>query len=697
MEDGSKENYLTKTSRKCDWMMERAVTEISGVGPKMAENISELGIKTVDDLINTFPSRYEHFEVLNIRELVHDQNATLEGVVLAEAVVTFFGKKKNRLTVPIQVEDVVVKVVMFNRAFAKKQLIPNQTVTVTGKWDQHRQQITASHYKVGKTEDEPSIQPVYLLRQVIGSGSFKKLVSQAFKQFGDTFEETIPSFYKERYKLLDRKSALLAIHFPSDVKQLKQAKRRLIYEELLMYQLKMQTMRQYHKTQSAGHAKQINSEKVNAFIENLPFHLTDAQKKAWGEIRSDLISKHRMHRLLQGDVGSGKTAVAAIALYSVITVQKQGAIMVPTEILAEQHAQSFDNLFGDLVNIALLTGSVKGKKRKQILERIQNGEIDLVVGTHALIQNDVHFSDLGLVIVDEQHRFGVNQRKVLREKAMDPDVLFMTATPIPRTLAITSYGDMDMSIINQMPQGRKPVETYWVKESVLPRILKFIEKEVQHNHQAYVIAPLIEESDKLDIQNAVDLYQHLEIEMPDSTSIGLLHGRLTNQEKEEMMHQFAENQLNVLVATTVVEVGVNVPNATVMVIYDAERFGLSQLHQLRGRVGRGDAQSYCILIADPKGEVGKRRMQIMTETSDGFILAEEDLKLRGPGDFFGKKQSGLPDFQLADPAIDYRTLETARQDAVDIISSDLLTEDLEYRYLNHFINKTLKEQLKGFD
>ncbi|SDB88223.1 ATP-dependent DNA helicase RecG [Pelagirhabdus alkalitolerans] len=678
-------------------MMERAVTEISGVGPKMAENISELGIKTVDDLINTFPSRYEHFEVLNIRELVHDQNATLEGVVLAEAVVTFFGKKKNRLTVPIQVEDVVVKVVMFNRAFAKKQLIPNQTVTVTGKWDQHRQQITASHYKVGKTEDEPSIQPVYLLRQVIGSGSFKKLVSQAFKQFGDTFEETIPSFYKERYKLLDRKSALLAIHFPSDVKQLKQAKRRLIYEELLMYQLKMQTMRQYHKTQSAGHAKQINSEKVNAFIENLPFHLTDAQKKAWGEIRSDLISKHRMHRLLQGDVGSGKTAVAAIALYSVITVQKQGAIMVPTEILAEQHAQSFDNLFGDLVNIALLTGSVKGKKRKQILERIQNGEIDLVVGTHALIQNDVHFSDLGLVIVDEQHRFGVNQRKVLREKAMDPDVLFMTATPIPRTLAITSYGDMDMSIINQMPQGRKPVETYWVKESVLPRILKFIEKEVQHNHQAYVIAPLIEESDKLDIQNAVDLYQHLEIEMPDSTSIGLLHGRLTNQEKEEMMHQFAENQLNVLVATTVVEVGVNVPNATVMVIYDAERFGLSQLHQLRGRVGRGDAQSYCILIADPKGEVGKRRMQIMTETSDGFILAEEDLKLRGPGDFFGKKQSGLPDFQLADPAIDYRTLETARQDAVDIISSDLLTEDLEYRYLNHFINKTLKEQLKGFD
>lgn len=677
--------------------MERAVTEISGVGPKMAENISELGIKTVDDLINTFPSRYEHFEVLNIRELVHDQNATLEGVVLAEAVVTFFGKKKNRLTVPIQVEDVVVKVVMFNRAFAKKQLIPNQTVTVTGKWDQHRQQITASHYKVGKTEDEPSIQPVYLLRQVIGSGSFKKLVSQAFKQFGDTFEETIPSFYKERYKLLDRKSALLAIHFPSDVKQLKQAKRRLIYEELLMYQLKMQTMRQYHKTQSAGHAKQINSEKVNAFIENLPFHLTDAQKKAWGEIRSDLISKHRMHRLLQGDVGSGKTAVAAIALYSVITVQKQGAIMVPTEILAEQHAQSFDNLFGDLVNIALLTGSVKGKKRKQILERIQNGEIDLVVGTHALIQNDVHFSDLGLVIVDEQHRFGVNQRKVLREKAMDPDVLFMTATPIPRTLAITSYGDMDMSIINQMPQGRKPVETYWVKESVLPRILKFIEKEVQHNHQAYVIAPLIEESDKLDIQNAVDLYQHLEIEMPDSTSIGLLHGRLTNQEKEEMMHQFAENQLNVLVATTVVEVGVNVPNATVMVIYDAERFGLSQLHQLRGRVGRGDAQSYCILIADPKGEVGKRRMQIMTETSDGFILAEEDLKLRGPGDFFGKKQSGLPDFQLADPAIDYRTLETARQDAVDIISSDLLTEDLEYRYLNHFINKTLKEQLKGFD
>jgi ATP-dependent DNA helicase RecG len=392
-----------------------------------------------------------------------------------------------------------------------------------------------------------------------------------------------------------------------------------------------------------------------------------------------------MSRLLQGDVGSGKTAVAAICLYAAITANRQGALMVPTEILAEQHYQSLTELFGDRANIALLTGSVKGKKRKEINAAIENNEIQIVVGTHALIQSDVFFADLGLAIVDEQHRFGVQQRRTLREKGLHPDVLFMTATPIPRTLAITTFGDMDVSVIDEMPAGRKEIETYWTKENTLDRVLHFIRKQVTAGEQAYVICPLIEESDKLDIQNAVNLYHQLQAFYPGSINVGLMHGRLASEEKDHVMKQFAANEIQILVSTTVVEVGVNVPNATMMVIYDAERFGLSQLHQLRGRVGRGDKQSYCILLADPKNEDGKERMRIMSETNNGFELAEQDLKLRGPGDFFGKKQSGLPDFQVADMIHDYRALETARNDAQEIITCNLLEDDETFHPLKNYL------------
>lgn len=328
-----------------------------------------------------------------------------------------------------------------------------------------------------------------------------------------------------------------------------------------------------------------------------------------------------------------------------------------------------------------MTGSVKGKRRKAVLEQIANGEVDILVGTHALIQEEVHFRDLALAIVDEQHRFGVAQRRTLRDKGLHPDVLFMTATPIPRTLAITAFGDMDVSAIDEMPAGRKEIETYWVKENTIDRVLDFIRKEVAAGHQAYVISPLIEESDKLDIQNAVDLHQMLSAVFEPDIRVGLMHGRLPADEKEEVMKEFAANETQVLVSTTVVEVGVNVPNATLMIIYDAERFGLSQLHQLRGRVGRGDAQSYCILIAEPKGEIGKERMRIMTETNNGFELSEQDLQLRGPGDFFGKKQSGIPEFKVGDMVHDYRALETARKDAEEIIAENRLENDPSYRNL----------------
>ena len=674
----------------------RLVSEVKGVGPALKEKFAELGIETVEDLMTTYPSRYENFEVLPITELVHEQKATIEGIVLSEPVVSFFGRKKSRLVVPIQVDQVVVKGVMFNRAFAKKQLAVGEKVTVTGKWDQHRQQITISHYKVGE-KSTGEIEPVYLLRQIITPFQFKKIIKQAFDQFREQINEILPTRYLEGYQLINRGFAIEQMHFPHDVEHLKQARRRLIYDEFLIFQLKMQALRKFNRQRTSGNVKTYSEDQLTEFIAQLPFELTEAQKQANQEILTDIKSSYRMHRLLQGDVGSGKTIVAAIALYATILAGYQGAIMVPTEILAEQHYQSLTELFQDRLRIELLTGSVKGKERKQRLAAIQSGEVNLIVGTHALIQDEVYFSNLGLVIVDEQHRFGVNQRKILREKGIDPDVLFMTATPIPRTLAITSFGDMDMSIINQMPVGRKEVETFWVKETLMPRIIKFIEKEIKNGGQAYVIAPLIEESDKIDIQNAVDLYHQLSSAFSIPVEIGLLHGRLTNAEKDEVMQDFATNKINLLVSTTVVEVGVNVPNATIMVIYDAERFGLSQLHQLRGRVGRGKKQSYCILIADPKGEIGKERMQIMTETTNGFVLAEHDLKLRGPGEFFGKKQSGLPEFKIADPIHDYRTLETARKDAVEIIFNDLIEKNQEYRELKEYLNRILVEFNEGFD
>lgn len=396
-----------------------------------------------------------------------------------------------------------------------------------------------------------------------------------------------------------------------------------------------------------------------------------------------------MNRLLQGDVGSGKTVVAAITLYAAVTAGYQGALMAPTEILAEQHAESLQAWFEPFgVNIALLSGSVKGKARRLLLEQLANGEIDILIGTHALIQPDVVFKQLGFVITDEQHRFGVEQRRILRDKGESPDVLFMTATPIPRTLSITAFGEMDVSIIDEMPAGRKPIETHWVKKEQFGAVVQKLESELLQGRQAYAICPLIEESDKLDVQNAVEAYEQLKEIFRGRFEVGLMHGRLTPAQKDAVMRDFSDGKLHILVSTTVVEVGVNVPNATFMVVYDAERFGLAQLHQLRGRVGRGEHQSYCVLIADPKTDEGKERMKSMTETNDGFKLAEKDLELRGPGDFFGKKQSGLPEFKVADLVHDYRALEIARQHAAQLVDDAAFWHDVAYEPLRQTIAKS---------
>lgn len=656
-------------------MLNSSVSNVKGVGEKLTEDLQLMDINTIEDLLLYFPYRYDVYEVKSLSELIHEDNVTIVGKVVYDPSLTFFGKRNSRVGFTLEVENVAIRAVIFNRAFAQKQIHAGDTITLTGKWDEHRLQITVNTYQVGEPNHEANIQPIYSVKGDLKMNRLKNIIKTTIKQYGNDITELLPNRYLQSYKLPPRNIALQTMHAPKSRLALKHARRRFIYEEFLLFQLKMQLFRKTNREATTGNAQHYNPSKIQAFIQRFPFSLTKAQNKSTNEILSDMKSPFRMNRLLQGDVGSGKTAVAAIGLYASVTAYKQGALMVPTEILAEQHYESLREMFGEEISIVLLTGSIKGKKREEILLAIEAGEADIVVGTHALIQEDVVYNDLGLVIVDEQHRFGVNQRRALRDKGFDPDVLFMTATPIPRTLAITAFGDMDVSVIDELPAGRKNIETYWVKENTFDRVLQFTKKRIAKGEQAYVVCPLIEESDKLDIQNAVDLYHHLEQYYPPEIKVGLMHGKLSPAEKDAIMKQFLHNEIHLLVSTTVVEVGVNVPNATIMIVYDAERFGLSQLHQLRGRVGRGKQQSYCILIADPKGEIGKERMRIMTETTDGFELAEQDLQLRGPGDFFGKKQSGLPVFKVADMVHDYRALETARNDAAEIIEMNLLEEE----------------------
>lgn len=658
------------------------VQVLKGVGKAATGQFQKLGIETVEQLLLTFPYRHEDFRLKDLAETPHNERVTIEGRVQSEPSVLFLGKNKSRLQIHLLVGPHLVKAVFFNQHYLKDRLSIGMTVTVTGKWDRGRQVINVSNFSEGPKTDQADFEPVYSLKNVMHQKTFRKYMRQALDLYGAEMKDILPSELLEKYMLPSLQEALEMVHFPKTPTDVKQARRRFVYEELLKFQLKMIGMKKIRKDAEKGTTIQYDLERLKAFISSLPFELTGAQKRVVNELCAELKSSSRMNRLLQGDVGSGKTVVAAIALYAAITAGFQGALMAPTEILAEQHADSLSawlEPFG--VRVAFLSGSTKGKVRRHILENLASGEIDLLIGTHALIQPDVSFTKLGLVITDEQHRFGVEQRRVLREKGLNPDVLFMTATPIPRTLAITAFGEMDVSILDEMPAGRKQIETYWLKEESLLPVLRKMEKELHAGRQAYVICPLIEESDKLDVQNAVDVHAQLSHHFAGRYTVGLMHGRLHPDEKDEIMRDFSDGKIDCLVSTTVVEVGVNVPNATFMLIYDATRFGLAQLHQLRGRVGRGAAQSYCVLLADPKNEEGKERMQSMTETNDGFLLAEKDLELRGAGDFFGKKQSGMPEFKMADLVHDYRALETARQDAEKMLSSDSFWTSPEYKFL----------------
>jgi ATP-dependent DNA helicase RecG len=658
------------------------VSSLKGIGKETAENLAKLGIETVYDLVWTFPYRHEDFRLKDLTETPHNERVTIEARVESQPTALFLGKNKSRLQFTALAGRHLIKIVFFNQNYLRQKLSPGMVVTVTGKWDRGRQVIVGTSVTFGPKTEQMDFEPVYSLKGNLQQKRFRKYMRQALDEIKEQIPESLPAQLRDNYQLLSIQEALEGVHFPTDAEHSKQARRRFVYEELLEFQLRIQALRKANKETEQGLAIRYDLQKLKEFIATLPYELTNAQKRVVNEICKDLMVPQRMNRLLQGDVGSGKTIVAAIGLYAAVTAGYQGALMAPTEILAEQHAENLHGWFDAIgVKVALLSGSTKAKARRELLGQLAAGEIDILIGTHALIQPEVIFHKLGFVITDEQHRFGVEQRRILREKGENPDVLFMTATPIPRTLAITAFGEMDVSIIDELPAGRKEIETHWLKKEQLNSVLMRMAQELEAGRQAYVITPLIEESDKLDVQNAVDAYEHLKMYFGQRFEVGLMHGKLHPDEKDTVMRAFSEGKIHVLVSTTVVEVGVNVPNATFMTIYDAERFGLAQLHQLRGRVGRGEHQSYCVLIADPKTDEGKERMVSMTETNDGFRLAEKDLELRGSGDFFGKRQSGLPEFKLADLVHDYRALETARQDAAKMLYDEDFWQSEQYAVL----------------
>ena len=644
-----------------------SVANLKGVGPKRVADLATLGIDTIEDLLTYYPTRYNDFTPTDIESAKDKQKITLQGVVVSEPLLVRYGYRRNRLTFRMQVGKEVVIATFFNQPYIKKQIELNQQVTVMGKWDAPRRQVTGNKLLKEKADDQNEFGAVYAVNKHIRQNVLQSFIRQAYEEYANIIPTYLPETIRQRYRLMDRRQMIRGIHFPQTQATAKAARRTAAYEEFFLFQLRLQAIRRAHR-QEDGERILYHNDELKEFIGGLPFELTDAQKRVVNEICRDMRQPYQMNRLLQGDVGSGKTIVAAIAIYAAITAGYQAALMAPTEILAGQHAEKLAKIFeGTHVQVALLTGSLTAKQHRELLTAMKRGDVNLIVGTHALIQDGVEYANLGLVITDEQHRFGVNQRQQLREKGEHPDVLAMTATPIPRTLAITNYGEMDVSIIDQLPAGRKPIQTKWLQSNQHAAAIHFLREQLKQGAQAYVVSPLIEESAALDVQNATDLYNQLSADLEPAYKVGLLHGRMGTEEKDEAMRQFKSGELQVLVATTVIEVGVDNPNATVMVIYDADRFGLAQLHQLRGRVGRGSRQSYCLLIADPKTDEGKARMKTMVATDDGFKIAEQDLKLRGSGDVLGKKQSGMPEFKVGDPVADLKILQIARADAGNLL------------------------------
>lgn len=666
------------------------VSEISGVGPKKQVALNKLGVNSIIDLLTYFPRRYDDLTVKKVSDTNDGEKITVKGKILNVPTLTRYGYKKSRLNFQIvTTNEEVISITFFNQPWLKKQIDINQEVAAYGTYDKMRNQLQGM--KLISNLSDNSFDAIYPANKDIKATAIKQIVKAALDEYQEDLVDFIPSSLRSHYLLEDFNSTIKNIHFPTSPEMAQKAIRTAKFMEFFLFSMRMQLLKHQHRVKKVDSKIDINQIEIKNFIDKLPFELTESQQGVVQDILADLGSEYSMNRLLQGDVGSGKTIVATIAIWATFLANKQSVIMAPTEILAEQHANKLANLLAPLgVNIGLLTGSTKPKARKLLLPMIKSGEIDLVIGTHALFQDQVEYSDLSLVIIDEQHRFGVNQRNQLSNKGRATNVLSMTATPIPRTLAMTNYGESDVSIINELPKGRKPIKSAWIKSDKIESALRFMRKQLSKNEQVYVVTPLIEESEAMEMKNAVAIYEKLKNELGPEYKVGLLHGQMSNEEKDQIMQDYKDNLFQVLVSTTVIEVGVDVANATTMVIFDADHFGLAQLHQLRGRVGRSDKQSYCIFIADPKNEIGKKRMKIISDSSDGFYLSQKDLELRGQGDLTGLKQSGLPTFKIGDPIGDLNILTVANLEAQKIVKESNWQRTQENVQLFQYLKTTTK-------
>ena len=668
--------------------LEEDVKYTKGVGPKKVELLNKLGIFTLKDLITYYPRTYEDRSKPKFLYDCGDGEEVLVEVIACSTVnnVRLKGKTMQRLI--IRDETASATVTWFNQPYLKDKFIIGQKYKIYGKVSKKLGKITFNSPMFDEEEQNKNtgrIIPIYPLTFSLSQNALRKIIEEAIKKVYGKLEETLPEYILKENQLQNINDATKCIHFPNEFKDFNIARKRLVFEELLSVQLALLMLKNKYKTNKDG-TKFSKDAKMSDVINTLPFKLTKAQLRVLEEIDRDMETDKNMNRLLQGDVGSGKTVVAMCSAYKAVKSGYQAAIMAPTAILATQHLENFKKILEKLnIRCELLISGITKKQKESILERLENGEIDILIGTHAIIEDNVKFKKLGLVVTDEQHRFGVKQRMKIAQKGKNPDVLVMTATPIPRTLALILYGDLDISIIDELPPNRKEIETYAVNKNMTQRVNNFIEKQLKEGRQAYIVCPLVEENEEMDLKSVEKLYEEYSKEIFPQYKVQYIHGKMKTKEKDEIMKNFKEGKIDILISTTVIEVGVDVPNSNIMVVENAERFGLAQLHQLRGRVGRGKYKSYCILKYEGKSDTTRKRMQVMTQTNDGFIISEKDLELRGAGDFFGTMQHGLPEFKIANLFEDVDILKQVQLIATKILEKDPKLEKEENQKLKCLI------------
>ncbi len=672
-----------------------SIQYLKGIGPKRAKSFLARGVHTIEELLYYFPRRYEdRTNFVKISQLKEGQIYTIKAQVLAGGQRNSWRRRAFSIT-EAAVEDNTGKLscIWFNQPYLKEYLKVGTFLILYGKVERYNGKLQMSNpeFEFLDSQDDDSLNvgrivPIYTLPQGFSQRSLRQLIKNALDEFLPKINDPLPFDLRNRHQLFNLAQSLLNIHFPQDLTLQKQAHTRLSFEEFLFFQLPL-VLRKLNRKEKVGIKHVVYGRLIEDFISGLSFQLTAAQQKVFGEIKADMASSQAMQRLLQGDVGSGKTVVATLACLMAIQSAHQAAFMAPTEILARQHYEKIRAQISELrvrggkIEIRLLTSGLDEKGKKKVYQEIEHGKVDLVIGTHALLQEELNFKSLSFIVIDEQHKFGVSQRALLPKKGNNPDVLIMTATPIPRTLAITLYGDLDISVINELPSGRIPIKTLQFNQQNSNKAYALVKEELKYGRQAYIIYPVIEESYALDIAGAKQMFDELKNGEFKGFRLGLIHGKLKTQEQNEVMLKFKNRQLDLLVATTILEVGIDIPNATCMIIEHAERFGLSQLHQLRGRIGRGKLLSFCMLVSDSQSQDAQARLAAMVASGDGFYISEEDLRIRGPGEFFGNRQHGLAELNIANPLIQMQLLKAAREEAISLINQDARLEERPHQLL----------------